>query len=151
MSSLREATTLMGDTPVNAFIGKPTAPNDSDLTTTLGAAKAAWDQLLTDLEAAGVTGREWKSYSAKSGWALRAMKGKRTIVWMSAFDGAFQAAFILSDKAVAAAREAGFSSKVIALLDQAPRYPEGTGLRLHIKTPRDLPGVRKLIAIKLAH
>jgi hypothetical protein len=139
----------MAGTAANAFIGKQTEPADSDLAAALGSAKAAWDQLLAHLEAEGVTGREWKNYSAKSGWALRMVRGKRTIVWMAAHDGCFQVAFILGDKAVQAAREAGLGVKALKLLDEAPRYPEGTGVRLQVKSTRDLAVVRRLVAVKL--
>ena len=32
----------------------------------------------------------------------------------------------------------------LKLLDEAPRYPEGTGLRLMVKTAKDLAAIRKL-------
>jgi hypothetical protein len=37
------------------------------------------------------------------------------------------------------------------LLDEAPRYAEGTGVRLIVKATEDLASVRKLAAIKLAN
>jgi hypothetical protein len=37
----------------------------------------------------------------------------------------------------------------VRIIDEAPKYPEGTGVRLHIKGPRNIPAVRKLAVIKL--
>jgi hypothetical protein len=37
------------------------------------------------------------------------------------------------------------------MLDEAPKYPEGTGLRFQIKAVRDIAVVKKLAAIKLQH
>jgi hypothetical protein len=40
---------------------------------------------------------------------------------------------------------------VLKLLDEAPRYAEGTGLRLMVKGPKDLAAIRKLALVKLAN
>ena len=37
------------------------------------------------------------------------------------------------------------------MLDEAPKYPEGTGLRFQIKAAKDIAVVKKLAAIKLQH
>jgi len=50
---------------------------------------------------------------------------------------------------VAAARAARLGATATKLLDAAPRYPEGTGVRIDLTRPRQLPLVRKLARIKL--
>jgi hypothetical protein len=60
-------------------------------------------------------------------------------------------AFILGDKAVQAARGSKLPQRVVKILDAAPRYPEGTGVRLEIKKPKDIEIMKQLAAIKLAH
>ena len=37
------------------------------------------------------------------------------------------------------------------IMDEAPRYPEGTGVRLEIKARKDLAVVKKLAEVKLAN
>lgn len=136
----------------NAFAGRAGAPGDSDLTSALGAARPLWDRLLA--EAAGKLGAsacEWKSYSPKHGWSLRVMRRKRTIVWLTPRDGSYGATFVLGEKAVAAARNGGLPAKLLKAIDEAPRYPEGRGVRLSVRSARDLPGVMKLAAIKAAN
>ena len=134
----------------NAFVGKTTRPSDSDLGKALGGAKPLWDQLVAELASEhGVTLQEWKSYSAKSGWALRLMRGKRTIVWLAPYAGCFQVAFIFGEKAVTAIRQSGMPARVLRMLDEAPEYPEGTGLRFQLKAVKDIALVKKLAAIKL--
>ena len=124
--------------------------NDADLAEALGPLKPVWDALLADLAAKhGVTVQEWTSYSVKAGWSLRLKRGKRTIVWMAPCDGCFRVAFILGDKAVLAARQCGLSAGALRALDEAERYPEGTGVRLLIKGPKDVPTVKKLAVVKL--
>lgn len=134
----------------NAFIGRADKPTDADLAKVLGPTKVLWDELLVDLAAEhGVSVQEWNSYSLKAGWSLRLKRGKRTIVWMAPCDGCFRVAFILGDKALLAARECGLSARGRQALDEAERYPEGTGVRLHIKGPKDIPAVKKLAIVKL--
>jgi hypothetical protein len=134
----------------NAFAGVLKEPTDPELALALGSTKPVWDQLLADLAADhGIQDHEWKSYSPKVGWSLRVKRGKRTIVWLTPCEGSFRVAFILGDKAMEAARQSPPSQRMLHLLDTAERYPEGNGIRLDIKGPRDLPTVMQLAEIKL--
>lgn len=136
----------------NAFINRPSPPTDADLAAALGSAHAVWRELLSALARERIaTGHEWKSHNAKWGWSLRVLKRKRTIVWLSPGRGGFNVLFILGDKAVAAARAARLPKAVVQALNVAPRYPEGTGLRLVAKSARDVPALRRLAAIKAAN
>jgi hypothetical protein len=36
-------------------------------------------------------------------------------------------------------------------MNEAPKYPEGTGVRITLKAPKDLAAVKTLAAIKLAN
>ncbi len=140
----------MTTTPPNAFIGRTDIPADADLDQALGAAKPVWDALIAGLAAQhGVSGREWKCHSAKAGWALRLLRGKRTILWLSPCQGCFRVAFAMGDKALLAAQHSGLSAQAMRALQQAERYPEGTGVRLLVKGPRDIPAVMKLAVAKL--
>ena len=112
----------------NAFIGKREKPTDTELSATLGPAKAAWDQLLIDLAHENdVKVREWKCYSPKWGWSLRAKRKERTIVWLSPSEGCFTVLFILGGKAMRAARQSKWPKHVVKAMNEAPIYPEGTG------------------------
>jgi hypothetical protein len=134
----------------NPFIGRTTRPSEPDLEKALGRAKPLWDQLVADLASEhDVTTREWKSYSPKHGWSLRLMRGKRTIVWLVPYAGVFQVLFIFGEKALTAIRQAALPARVRRMLDQAPKYPEGTGLRFEITTAKDIAVVKTLAAIKL--
>jgi hypothetical protein len=136
----------------NAFIGKSEQPTDGELTAALGPARATWDQLLADLDREfGVNVHEWSSYSPKAGWSLRVKRKARTIVWLGPRAGSFIAAFILGDKAMRAARAAKLPQRIVKIMDAAPKYPEGTGVRITMKTLKDLAAVKTLAAIKLAN
>lgn len=138
--------------PANAFIGAIVPPTDDELATALGPAKPAWDALIAGLTADGIIDvQEWKSYSRKAGWSLRLARHKRTIVWLAPCERRVRIAFIFGDKALAAVRRSDLPGRILALFDSAEKYPEGTGIRLHITSAKDLPAIRKLARIKLQH
>lgn len=138
------------ETP-NAFVGHATKPTTEELTAALGPASPIWNQLIANITELGVTVQEWNSYSIKAGWALRLKLKKRNILYMAPCKGCFRVAFILGDRAVEAARESKLPKSIVKAIEDAPRYPEGTGLRLLVKRVSDLPPIRKLAAIKLAN
>jgi hypothetical protein len=134
----------------NAFIGQAETPTDTDLARALGTTKPLWDGLIADMaERHGVTGQEWRCYSPKTGWALRLKRARRTILWMAPCEQSFEVLFILGARAVRAVREGRPSARLLKLLDEAPKYPEGTGVRLQVKGPKDLAGIGKLAEAKL--
>ena len=136
----------------NAFINKPKQPTNAELAAALGPAKAAWDQLLADLaQEYGANVREWNSYSLKAGWSLRVKRKARTIVWLAPCPGAFRVAFILGDKAVLAAQEAKLPKHILKIINEVKKYAEGTGVRLEVKSSKDIATLKKLAAIKLAN
>jgi hypothetical protein len=118
----------------------------------LGASAEAWKQLVRDLATDyGVDVQEWKASSAKYGWSLKLRKKKRTIVHLSPGRECFLAGLVLGDQAVKTARESKLAKGVVKMIDKAPRYPEGTGLRIVVKGLKDLGAIRKLVEVKLAN
>jgi len=118
----------------NAFIGKTTMPTAAELSSVLGATALIWAELIDSLAKEQGLDQEWNSFKPKYGWTLLLKLKKRRIVYLGPCVGCFRASFILGDKAVAAARASNLPKRVLLLLDEAPRYPEGTGLRLLVKT-----------------
>lgn len=133
----------------NAFIGHVDMPTAVEVDRALGQAAPLWHELVEWAHTHGAEGEEWKSYSPKYGWSLRLQHKKRNIVHMAPCEGCLNVAFILGDRAVAAARQLRLPKRVLQELEHAPRYPEGTGLRLTVRKHSDLPAIEKLAAIKL--
>lgn len=136
----------------NAFIQHAQQPTPQELAAALGPANAPWNTLVERMaNDYGVTTQEWNSYSPKAGWALRLKLKKRNILYMAPCKDCFQVALILGDKAVHATRQIKLPKTVATAVATAPRYPEGTGVRLVVKRMSDLPAIQKLAAIKLAN
>lgn len=136
----------------NAFINKTKPPTGAELSAALGAAKATWDELLIAVaQECDASIREWRSYSPKSGWALRLQRKTRTIIWLAPSRDCFEVLFILGEAAMAAARQTKLPQRVLQIINEAPKYPEGSGVRLRVKSRRDLAAVKKLAIIKFTH
>jgi hypothetical protein len=134
----------------NAFMGETSQPTDDDINAALGEAEEAWRELVDWLaDEHCVTDHEWKSISPKYGWSLRLKLKKRTILYLGPCNGCFRVAFVLGDRAVKAARQANLPKNVLKALDEAPRYAEGTGLRLMVRDHKDLAPIRQLALLKL--
>lgn len=137
---------------INAFAGRTSQPTPEEVEAALGASFAAWKQFVAWIEhEKGVTTEEWKSDAPKYGWSLRLKRKDRTIVYLAPCEGCFRAAFVLGDRAMEAARHARFPRKVAETIAGSPHYGEGTGVRLIVKKPTDLPAIRILAEIKLAN
>jgi Protein of unknown function (DUF3788) len=136
----------------NAFIGQPAKPPLAELSSALGASHRLWEELVAWLaEEHGVAIQEWKSISPKYGWSLRLKRKQRTIAHLSPCNGFFLVSFALGDKALKSALQLALPKSVADDLASAPRYAEGTGVRLLIKRPQDLATVRKLVLVKLSN
>jgi hypothetical protein len=133
----------------NAFAGSDTQPSDGDLSSALGSKRALWDELLEKLSALGIDGREWSSYSRKSGWALKVLRKQRVIVYLNPMHGGFRASFALGDRAVEQALASKFPLRVLKVIREARRYAEGTAVRLEVNSHADVAIIVKLAMIKM--
>src|ERR1051326_6552765 len=131
--------------PANAFIGRATKPCDADVAAALGNAKKLWDRLVAELEAEYQLKPEWNSFSVKYGWSLRMKTKDRNIVYLGAYEGGFAAQTILGEKALAAAR----ANLPAAVFAGAKKYPEGTAIRVEMRSAADVAVVKKLVEAKL--
>lgn len=135
--------------PLSAFADKAHPPDERSLGKTLGKSHAAWDALRKDPALSGLR-EEWGFTSTSTGWGFRLRDDKRVIVYMTPQDGRFLASFALGEKAVAAARDAGLSAALLAAIDAAPRYAEGRGVRVEVRTVKDARAIAALARIKRA-
>ena len=137
---------------INAFIGRTSPPTTEEVTAALGSSAPVWNNFVEWIEQEkGVTTEEWKSEAPKYGWSLRLKRKDRTIVYLAPCDGCFRVAFVLGDRAMEAVRHTHLPGKVADTIAASPHYGEGTGVRLIVKRPADLPPIRKLAEIKLAN
>jgi len=137
---------------LSAFDDKSHPPAEKDLTAVLGKAHGLWLKLQKYIESKfAPISAEW-GYSGKAyGWGLRLKTDKRTILYMTPCRDCFLASFALGEKAVSAAKGSKLSPQVLDLIDRAPRYAEGRGVRLEVRSASDLRQIELLAGIKMAN
>jgi hypothetical protein len=129
------------------FTDKSHRPSEGDLGSALGPSWPLWREIQR-LVAAQVP-RVAEEWGYTTGWSLRLKQGKRVILYMTPCEGHFLASTALGEKAVAAARERRVPKAFLTLLDDAPRYAEGRGIRLAVRRASDVRLVGHLITLKL--
>lgn len=118
----------------------------------LGRAGRLWDRLHGHLVSEfAPLAEKWSFSKTTNRWSLQLKRKQRTVVYLVPCRGHFLAAFALGEKACAAAQDGGLAASVLAVIDNAPRYPEGRGVRLEVRSGRDVANVANLAAIKMAN
>ena len=131
---------------LSAFDEKTRPPTDDQLRTVLGRAYGSWITLLALIgERIDPAAAVWKF---STGWSLRVLHKERVIVYLIPQQNQFLASFALGEKAVAAARTAKLSAAVLRVIDDAPRFAEGRGVRITVRGSRQLAALARLAQIK---
>jgi hypothetical protein len=115
---------------LSAFDDRTHRPEPADLEITLGKAAGFWDQLVAHVadHYAPIT-ELWQFAGTKYGWSLRLRRKERTVLYLTPQRGMFLVGLALGEKAVQAALRGGLPADVRAVIDGAPRYAEGRGVR----------------------
>jgi hypothetical protein len=134
---------------LSAFDDPDLPPTPARVRRCLGDAASHWEDLVAHVAGTCPPLEElWNFAGAKFGWSLRLKRAERVLVYLTPQEGQFIVGLVLGEKAVAAAAEKGLPPAVLTLLDAAPRYAEGRGIRLTIVPGDDLGAVRQLVALK---
>jgi hypothetical protein len=118
----------------------------------LGRAGGLWERLRELLEADfGPLAEKWSFSKTTHRWTLQLKRKQRAVVYLAPQPGHFLASFALGEKACAAAKDSRLPASVLGIIDSAPRYPEGRGVRFDVRTGGDVAKVAMVAAIKMAH
>jgi hypothetical protein len=134
---------------LSAFHDETRLPTEDAMRSVLGNAYAMWAQLLAAVaERIGPVTEVWKYTSLSTGWGLRVIQKDRVILYMTPQQNQFIVSFALGERAVAAARAARLSARVLEAIDAAPTYAEGRGVRIPVRDNRYLRTLTRLAQIK---
>ncbi len=137
---------------LSAFDDKSQKPLAADLQSVLGRSSAHWDNLVAHIAAEfAPLDAAWIFAGAKWGWSLRLKQKKRTVLYMTPCSKHFLVGFALGEKAVKAAHALPLSDSILATIDGATKYAEGRGIRIEVKTKKDLAAVMELVAVKMTN
>ncbi|NUM64294.1 DUF3788 domain-containing protein [candidate division KSB1 bacterium] len=136
----------------NVFMDKSIQPDGNRLARVLGENATFWEALKQHImQKHGDFTEEWKFYNAKSGWTLKVLLKKRNLFFFTPLQGLFRLAFVFGDKAVAAVEKSDLPEALKNELRKARKYAEGRGIRIEVKSPKDVEHVKKLIDIKISN
>ena len=137
---------------LSVFDDRSHRPSADEIAEALGASARLWEQLISDVEAAyPPVDRVWDYSGARYGWSLRLKRRDRILLYLTPQDGEFLLGVVLGEKAALAAHEAGLPEPVLDLIDQAPRYAEGRGVRTPVSAQADLDAALLLAALKMGN
>ena len=136
---------------LSAFDDKARPPEPAELKRVLGDSAALWNRLISHVAEnhAPIT-EKWNFSGAKYGWSLRLKRKERIVLYMTPQAGCFLAGVVLGEKAAKAAHQSGLPASVLTLIDSAPRYAEGRGIRLSVSNRDELLAVQRLAELKMA-
>lgn len=132
------------------FADKSVKPSDLRLEEALGPSHKYWKELSTRLESEyGKLTEEWKFYGQKIGWTLKVLQKKRNLFFFTPCNKYFKLSFVFGNKAISAIEKSGLPKPLINELRNAKQYAEGRGLRMEIKSRKDLDHILTLVNFKV--
>ncbi|MFI5181921.1 MAG: DUF3788 family protein [Thermoanaerobaculia bacterium] len=136
---------------LSAFDDKTRPPEPPAVDRVLGRSACHWHALIDHVTAGNrrVTPL-WHFAGSRFGWSFRLKQDDRILLYLIPQQGHFLASIVLGEKAVHAAQACHDSEDLLALIEAAPRYAEGRGIRLQVSTGKHVKAVEQLLAFKVA-
>lgn len=135
----------------SALDNKDVQPTPAGLAKVLGPADSTWQDIVSRMEARyGPLDSEWSYSGAKYGWSCRLRRKKRVVLYLIPQDGALLVGIVLGDRALGLLRRDEISPEMLSIIDEAPRYGEGTGFRIPVTSPDDCASIELIIEAKMS-
>ncbi len=132
------------------FNDKSEKPTEKMLKESLGNSYKHWNSIKGFLvDQFETINEEWKYYNPKSGWVLKVLLKKRNLFFFFAYDKYFRVAFVFGEKAYKIILKSDLPKKIIDEIKGAIKYAEGRGIRIEVKSQKDVDIIKQLIKIKV--
>lgn len=126
-------------------------PERNHLTGILGGASPLWDAVIASVRMrAPQLIEHWHFAGERIGWSLRLVEKARVLIYLTPDTGGFRVGLVLGGKAVVAARASGLSAAAASILEIAPKYAEGHGVRFHVVSREDMAPLEEFLDMKFA-
>jgi hypothetical protein len=80
---------------------------------------------------------------------MRLRSAERIVLYLIPQEARILVGIVLGARAVAAVADSDLPRAIREAFAAAPRYAEGTGVRLPVSSPEDLPAIYALVALKM--
>ena len=135
---------------LSAFDDEAGPPEACELASVLGRASELWDELVQHVAQTYPPVTEaWNHGGDKFGWSLRLKRKDRILLYLTPQTGQFLLGVVLGELACERAHEEPAPDAVLEAIDAAPRYGEGRGIRIPVRTKDDVAVALALAALKL--
>ncbi len=139
---------MLRTVPLSFFHVKNIPPSDDALRSALAGAAGLWRELIEQLAVdIAPLAFVWRFTTKSTGWSLRVKRGERNILYLTPCEGHFLVSIGLGERAAAAARKSELREAIVPLIDAAPKYAEGRGIRFEVHGGE---GEKVAIALSLA-
>ena len=136
---------------LSAFEKKDSPPGPRDLARALGPAARHWSALISHVTSEyPPLAQHWHHAGPGFGWSLRLRREERIVLYLIPRQGSFLAGVVLGEKAVKAAQTTRTHRDLLAIIEAAPRYAEGRGIRVAVFTAKHVRTIQRLLALKMA-
>ena len=124
-------------------------PDDEVLERHLGERKPVWDSFLSFIEETHPSfSTEWRFYKDGKRWLFKVTKKKKTICWVSVFEGMFSTTFYFSDKVEELLESSALKKEYLEQFANAKKYGKVRPLTVEILKLADLEATKILIPIR---
>lgn len=135
---------------LSAFENPAHPPAPEELHEVLGSSHAVWKALVEVARGACPSLSEaWHHGGSRFGWSLRLKQKDRVILYLTPQRDSFLAGLVLGERAAQAAEDAPIPRRAKEALSAAPRYAEGRGIRLVVKSEAEVEALLSLLTFKL--
>ena len=124
-------------------------PDEEVLERHLSETKPVWDSFLAFIKEAHPSfATEWRYYKDGKRWLFKITKKKKTICWVSVFEGTFSTTFYFTDKVEELLKESDLNKEYLEQFANAKKYGKIRPLTVGILKPTDLEITKILIRIR---
>lgn len=124
-------------------------PDDAVLGRYLGDVKNTWDSFIDFIkESYPSFSGEWRYYNDGKRWLYKLTRKKKTVCWISIWDGVFKTTFYFPDKAAELITASKLKKEYIDQFVQGKKYGKIRGITVEVKKVADLSVTKSLIEIK---
>jgi hypothetical protein len=127
-----------------------THPTEEIILGFLGKAKGCWKEF-GDMLKSSFPNLElcWNYYKDGSNWFCKVVNKKKTIFWLSVYDGYFKTAFYFTEKTGSNIRRLDIGKEIIDSYLKAKSFGKLKPLRIDIKSKEAIKDLKKVIEYKL--
>jgi hypothetical protein len=124
-------------------------PDEEVLERHLGGMKPVWDSFLSFIEEAHPSyATEWRYYNDGKRWLLKVTKKKKTICWVSVYEGGFSTTCYFTDKVEELLRASDLRQEHLERFANAKKYGKIRPMTVEIRGPDDLEATKILMRIR---